>query len=96
MRPTLEHYLVIGALLFALGLFTVTTRRGVVGILLGTSLILNGAALNFVAFDHFVAESHGPSGQLFALFIIVLAASGAVVALSLALSVRRSQATSRH
>ena len=48
---TLAHYLVVGALLFALGLVTVATRRNAVGVLMGVELILNGANLNFVAFE---------------------------------------------
>jgi NADH-quinone oxidoreductase subunit K len=91
VTPTLEHYLVIGALLFALGLFTVVTRRSLVGVLLGLALILNAAALNFVAFDHFVAESRGPSGQVFVVFIVVLAASETVVTLALGLQRSRSK-----
>jgi NADH-quinone oxidoreductase subunit K len=93
VKPTLEHYLVLGALLFALGLFTVITRRSVVGILLGIALISNAGALNFVAFDHFVAEERGPSGQVFALLIVVLAASEAVVALALLFRLPQSPPT---
>ncbi len=96
MRPTLEHYLVIGTLLFALGLFTVVTRRTTLGTFLGISLVLNAAALNFAAFDHFVAESRGPAGQVFALFIVAIAAGEAAVALALALKIQQAErATSR-
>ncbi len=96
MRPTLEHYLVLGALLFGLGLFTVITRRTTLGALLGVSLVLNAAALNFAAFEHFVAGSRGPAGQVFALFIAAIAAGEAAVALALALRVPRDgRATSR-
>jgi NADH-quinone oxidoreductase subunit K len=90
MKPTLDHYLVVSAILFALGLFTVITRKNAVGILLGVELILNAAALDFVAFDHFVAESRGPAGQVFVLFIIAFAASEAAVALAIVLQVYRS------
>jgi NADH-quinone oxidoreductase subunit K len=90
MKVTLEHYLVVGAILFSLGLYTAITRRNAIGILLGVELVLNAAALNFIAFDHYVAESHGPAGQVFALFIVALAASGAVVALAICLEVVRS------
>ncbi len=89
MHPGLSHYLVVSALLFALGLFTVTTRRNAVGMLLGVELILNAGALNFVAFDHFVAAAKS-SGQVFALFIIAFAASEAAVALAIVLQVYRS------
>jgi NADH-quinone oxidoreductase subunit K len=90
VKPTLEHYLVVGAVLFALGLYTAITRKNVVGILLGVELVLNAAALNFIAFEHFVAESRGPAGEVFALFIIALAAVGAAVTLAIALRAHRS------
>jgi NADH-quinone oxidoreductase subunit K len=90
MKPTLEHYLLVSAVLFALGLFTVITRKTAVGILLGVELVLNAAALNFVAFNHFVAESAGPAGQVFAVFIIATAAAEAAVAFAILLQVVRS------
>ena len=67
----LQHFLVLGALLFSLGLMTVATRRNAVGVLMGVELILNGANVNFVAFNHYVTG--GVGGQVFALFVIVLA-----------------------
>lgn len=87
MQPTLVHYLALAACLFGLGLFTVMTRRNTVGILLGVELILNAAGLNFVAFEHFSAG--GVDGQVFTIFIIVLAASEAAVALAIVLQVYR-------
>jgi NADH-quinone oxidoreductase subunit K len=83
----LPHFLVLSALLFTLGLVTVATRRNAVAILMGVELILNAAAINFVAFSHY---SHGAiSGQVFALFIVVLAAAEAAVALAIVLGVYR-------
>ncbi len=84
MTITLAHYLVVGALLFALGLVTVATRRNAVGVLMGVELILNGANVNFVAFERFVGGGIG--GQVFALFVIVLAAAEAAVGLAIALA----------
>jgi NADH-quinone oxidoreductase subunit K len=81
----LQHFLVVGALLFSLGLLTVATRRNAVGVLMGVELILNGANVNFVAFNHFVTG--GVSGQIFALFIIVLAAAEAAVGLAIVLAI---------
>jgi NADH-quinone oxidoreductase subunit K len=89
IHPTLAHYLVVAALLFGLGLFTVVTRRSAIGMLLGIELLLNGAALNFVAFDHFVAEGRG-AGQVFALFLVAFAASEAAVALAIVFQVFRT------
>ncbi len=80
----LEHYLFISAILFSLGLFGVLTRRNAVSILMGIELILNAANLNFVAFSRFVTI--GISGQLFAIFVIILAAAEAAVALAIILA----------
>jgi NADH-quinone oxidoreductase subunit K len=81
----LQHFLVLGALLFSLGLLTVATRRNAVGVLMGVELILNGANVNFVAFNHYVTG--GVSGQVFALFVIVLAAAEAAVGLAIILAI---------
>ncbi len=83
----LPHYLVVSALLFALGVLTVATRRNAVAILMGVELILNAAAVNFVAFSHFVEGKVG--GQVFAVFIIVLAAAEAAIALAIVLAIFR-------
>ncbi len=83
----LPHFLAVSAVLFALGLVTVATRRNAVAILMGVELILNAAAINFVAFAHHV---HGAvTGQIFALFIIVLAAAEAAIALAIVLAIFR-------
>jgi NADH-quinone oxidoreductase subunit K len=83
----LPHFLVLSALLFALGLVTAATRRSAVAILMGIELILNAAAINFVAFSHF--SSGAISGQVFAVFVVVLAAAEAAVALAIVLAVFR-------
>ena len=83
----LNHYLVLSAALFVLGLFTVATRRNAVAILMGVELLLNAAALNFVAFAHFVEG--GVNGLVFATFIIVLAAAEAAIALAIVLAIFR-------
>lgn len=87
----LIHYLTAAAALFGFGLFCVLTRRHAVGVLLGVELILNAAALNFVAFEHFVAG--GITGQVFTVFIICLAASEAAIALAIVLQVFRTHKT---
>jgi NADH-quinone oxidoreductase subunit K len=81
----LIHFLIVGALLFSLGLLTVATRRNAVGVLMGVELILNAANVNFVAFDRYVLG--GVSGQVFALFVIVLAAAEAAVGLAIILAI---------
>lgn len=89
MEIGLIHYLTVAAALFGLGLLTVMTRKHAVGILLGVELILNAAALNFVAFEHFVAG--GMAGQVFTVFIIVFAASEAAIALAIVLQAYRNR-----
>lgn len=86
----LQHYLLLGAALFCAGLVAVLSRRNAVAILIGIELMLNAANVNLVAFDHFRARVEGQpviDGQLFALFVLVIAAAEAAVALALILNV---------
>ncbi len=78
---TLDKLLVIAAALFCCGLYTVITRRNAVAVLMGVELILNAANVNFVAFSFFLHRMMG--GQIFAVFVIVLAAAEAAVALAI-------------
>ncbi len=86
LAPGLPHFLIVGAVLFSFGTYTVITRTNAVGILMGVELILNAANVNFVAFQRF-----NPSplliGQVFSLFVIVLAAAEAAVALAIVLAI---------
>jgi NADH-quinone oxidoreductase subunit K len=91
MAISLAHFLVVGALLFALGLVTVATRRNAVGVLMGVELILNGANVNAVAFERYGAG--GVTGHVFALFVIVLAAAEAAVGLAIVLAVYQTSKT---
>lgn len=89
MPYRLPSFLVVSALLFCLGMYTVLTRRNAIGILMGIELVLNAAGLNFVAFSRFLRapETIGPlSGQVFALFVIAVAAAEVAVALAIILS----------
>jgi NADH-quinone oxidoreductase subunit K len=87
MHVGLPHYLVVSAALFAIGLLTVVTRKNAVAILMGVELLFNAASLNFVAFSHYV---HGAIvGQVFSVFIIVLAAAEAAIALAIVLAIFR-------
>ena len=81
----LNSYLVIGALLFSLGLFGVITRRNGVAVLMGVELILNAANVNFIAFARFGGMDL--SGHVFSLFVIVMAAAEAAVALAIILNI---------
>ena len=87
----LVHFLVIGALLFALGAFTIVSRKHSVGMLMGVELILNGANVNLVAFSHYVTGNI--AGQIFALFVIVIAAAEAAIALAIVLSIYQNFGT---
>lgn len=84
------HYLVVGAVLFVCGAVCMATKRNAIGVLLGIELVLNGANLNFIAFgSRFLRDSPGTfglDGQLMSLFVIVLAAAEAAVALAIALN----------
>ena len=93
-----SHYLIVGAILFVSGAVVMATKRNAVGVLMGIELVLNGANLNFVAFgSHFLqADSRialGLDGQLIAMFVIVLAAAEAAVALAIALNFYNNHAT---
>jgi NADH:ubiquinone oxidoreductase subunit K len=85
MIAPLQVYLTIGAVLFTAGVFCVATRRNAVMILMGVELILNSANVNLVAFNRF--KPSGMDGQLFAIFVIIMAASEAAVALAIVLNI---------
>lgn len=86
-----HHYLVLSAALFALGLLGVLTRRNAVNVLMGVELILNSANLNLVAFARYGAGQI--AGQVFAVFVIVVAAAEVAVALAIVLTLYRLRRT---
>ncbi len=86
----LTHFLVISIVLFALGLYAVITRKNAVMVLMGIELILNSANINFIAFSKF--GNFGLQGQLIALFVIILAAAEAAVALAIVLNIYKTVA----
>lgn len=92
---TVSHYLAVGAVLFVIGAVCMATKRNVLGVLMGVELVLNGANLNFVAFgSQFLRkETLGLDGELIALFVIVLAAAEAAVALGIALNFYNNHTT---
>ena len=83
----LTHYLVISAALFSLGIMAMLARKNAINVLMGVELILNSANLNLVAFSRYSAANL--SGQIFAIFVIVIAAAEAAVALAIVLSMYR-------
>lgn len=92
---TVSHYLIVGAALFVCGVLCMATKRNALGILMGIELVLNGANVNFVAFGSSLLREHnlGLDGQLMSLFVIVLAAAEAAVALAIALNFYNNHAT---
>ncbi|PIQ24757.1 NADH-quinone oxidoreductase subunit NuoK [bacterium (Candidatus Blackallbacteria) CG17_big_fil_post_rev_8_21_14_2_50_48_46] len=82
----LKHYLLVAALLFSIGLFGLITSRNLIKVLMSIEFILNAANINFVAFSHYVTP-HELTGQVFAIFVMTIAAAEAGVALAIALSI---------
>lgn len=92
------HYLVVGAILFVSGVVCMATKRNALGVLMGIELVLNGANINFVAFaspwlSGKGAMSLGLDGQVIALFVILLAAAEAAVALAITLNFYNNHST---
>ena len=81
----LEHFLIVGLAVFALGLYTVLTRKNAIGILMGVELILNAANINYIAFARYGGASI--DGQVFAIFVIMLAAAEAAIGLAIVLGI---------
>lgn len=88
MSPVgLQHFLVLAALLFALGLIAVITKRNAVTVLMGVELIINAANINFIAFARYLDKDNSPlDGQIFGVFVIIVAAAGAAIALAIVLN----------
>ena len=82
---SLINYLFVSTILFSLGLFGVITRRNGIAVLMGVELILNAANLNFLAFARFGGRNM--AGHVYALFVIVLAAAEAAVALAIIINI---------
>ena len=81
----LGAYVAVSAALFALGIITILVRRNVLYVLMGIEMILNAANINFVAFNRY--NGGGLEGRMFAIFVIILAAAEAAVALAIVLNV---------
>lgn len=87
---TLEHYLVLSALLFSLGVVGVMFRRNLIVILMSLELMLNAVNLSFVAFSRYLGSIEG---QVFVLFVMVVAAAEVAVGLAIAVAVFRQRGT---
>jgi NAD(P)H-quinone oxidoreductase subunit 4L len=88
----LEHYLILSAVLFTIGLFGALTKRHAIVILMCIEIMLNAVNIAMVAFSRFIVPTL-LTGQVFAIFIIVVAAAEAAVGLAIIISVYRSRKT---
>ncbi len=88
---TLQHFMLVSAVLFCIGLFIIVSKKNAIQILIGIELMLNAAILNLVAFGRYDRTNNG--GQMFALFAIVLAAATTAVTLAIILNVYRRYKT---
>jgi NADH-quinone oxidoreductase subunit K len=89
---SLDHYLLVGALLFVTGILCMAVKRNAIGVLMGVELVLNGANVNFVAFARY-NPAFAVEGQVFALFTIVMAAAEAAIALAIVLNFYNNHVT---
>ena len=95
-NPDLSKFLVIGALLFIIGVAGVLTRRNIIVIFMSIELILNAANLNFIAFSRYLYETgnvNALAGQIFAVFVIVVAAAEAAIGLGIVIALYRNKET---
>ena len=95
-HPDLSKFLVIGALLFSIGVAGVLVRRNIIVIFMSIELILNAANLNFIAFSRYLQDAgsvNAVAGQVFTVFIIVVAAAEAAIGLGLVIALYRNRGT---
>ena len=95
-NPDLSKFLVIGALLFVIGVAGVLTRRNIIVIFMSIELILNAANLNFIAFSRYLQDTgnlNAVAGQVFAVFVIVVAAAEAAIGLGIVIALYRNKET---
>lgn len=95
-HPDLSKFLVIGALLFIIGVAGVLTRRNIIVIFMSIELILNAANLNFIALSRYLEDTgnvNAVAGQIFAVFVIVVAAAEAAIGLGIVIALYRNKET---
>jgi NADH-quinone oxidoreductase subunit K len=95
-NPDLSKFLVIGALLFIIGVAGVLTRRNIIVIFMSIELILNAANLNFIAFSRYLQDTgnmNAVAGEVFAVFVIVVAAAEAAIGLGIVIALYRNKET---
>ena len=95
-HPDLSKFLIIGALLFIIGVAGVLTRRNIIVIFMSIELILNAANLNFIAMSRYlesIGSVNAVAGQIFAVFVIVVAAAEAAIGLGIVIALYRNKET---
>ena len=95
-HPDLSKFLIIGALLFIIGVAGVLTRRNIIVIFMSIELILNAANLNFIAMSRYLQYTgnvNAVAGQIFAVFVIVVAAAEAAIGLGIVIALYRNKET---
>ncbi len=90
---SLQHFLVLGTILFCIGMYGALSRSNAVGVLLSIELMLNGVNILMVAFAKYIATPQDFAGQMFAIFIMTVAAAEAAVGLAIVISVYRLRNT---
>ncbi len=93
MSISLEHFLVVSAILFGIGLWIALSKRNAVMILMGIEIMLNAVNLSLVAFSRFIQSPNPIAGHVFVIFILTVAAAEASVALAMVVSVYRNRGT---
>ena len=95
-HPDLSKFLVVGALLFIIGVAGVLTRRNIIVIFMSIELILNAANLNFIAMSRYLEQTgsaNALAGQIFTVFVIVVAAAEAAIGLGIVIALYRNKET---
>ena len=92
MNVGLEHYLILSAVLFAIGLYGALAKRNAIVILMSIELMLNAVNIAMVAFSRYIVPAL-LTGQVFAIFIIVVAAAEVTVGLAIIISIYRNRET---
>jgi NADH:ubiquinone oxidoreductase subunit K len=90
---SLEQVLIVGAVLFAIGLYIALAKRNAVAVLMGIELMLNAVNITFIGFARFVESPRPLDGHVFAIFVITVAAAEGAVALALAVAIYRFRET---
>ena len=93
VHVSLEQVLIVGAVLFSIGMYIALTKRNAVAVLMGVELMLNAVNLTLIAFARFIESPRPIDGHVFAVFVITVAAAEAAVALALVVTVYRFRET---